>query len=82
MYTIIYFSLFLSLSLSIYIYIYIPLYIYIFIKVVIYIYIYIYIYICRKLLHSLERAAAGISHHVNAHKRNICALIKDVTSPH
>ena len=34
------------------------------------------------LLHSLERAAAGISLHVNAHKLNICASIKQATSPH
>ena len=34
------------------------------------------------LLHSLERAAAGIGLHVNAHKTNICAIIKQVTSPH
>ena len=34
------------------------------------------------LLHSLELAAAGIGLHVNAHKLNICALIKQVTFPH
>ena len=34
------------------------------------------------LLPSLERAAGGISLHVNADKRNTCALIKQVTSPH
>ena len=34
------------------------------------------------LLHSLERAAAGIGLHVNAPRRNICALIKQVKSPH
>ena len=33
------------------------------------------------LLHSLERAAAGISLYVNAHKWNICAIIKRGTSP-
>ena len=32
------------------------------------------------LLHSLERAVAGIGLHVNAHK--ICALIKQATSLH
>ena len=34
------------------------------------------------LLHSLERAAAGIGLHVNAHKLNIWALIKQATFPH
>ena len=34
------------------------------------------------LLHSLEQAAAGIGLYVNAHKTNICALIKQVTSSH
>ena len=34
------------------------------------------------LLHSLERAAAGIGLYVNAYRRNICALIKEATSPH
>ena len=35
------------------------------------------------LLHRLERAAAGIGVHVNAHKtENTCALIKEATSPH
>ena len=34
------------------------------------------------LLHSLERAAAGIGLHVYAHKTNTCALIKQVTFPH
>ena len=34
------------------------------------------------LLHSLERAAAGIGLHVNAEKTEICALIKEATSPH
>ena len=34
------------------------------------------------LLNSLERAAAGIVIHVNAHKMNICALIKQVIFPH
>ena len=34
------------------------------------------------LLHSLERAAAGIGLHVNAHKLNLCALIWKATSPH
>ena len=35
------------------------------------------------LLHSLERAAASIGLHVNAHKTEyVCALIKEVTSPH
>ena len=35
------------------------------------------------LLHSLERAAASIGLHVNAHKkRNICAITKRGTSPH
>ena len=33
-------------------------------------------------LHSLKRAAVGIGLHVNTHKRNICALIKESTSPH
>ena len=32
------------------------------------------------LLHSLERAAAGL--HVNAHKTELCAIIKQVTFPH
>ena len=36
----------------------------------------------KTLLHSLEWAAAGISLHVNAHKMDICALIKQATSPH
>ena len=35
------------------------------------------------LLHSSERAAAGIGLHINAHKTEyICAIIKQVTSPH
>ena len=34
------------------------------------------------LLHSLERATAGIGLHVNAYKLNTCAIIKQVTSPH
>ena len=35
------------------------------------------------LLHSLERAAAGIGLHVNVHKTDcICAIIKQATSPH
>ena len=35
------------------------------------------------LLHSLERAAAGIGFHVNAHKTEfLCALIRKATSPH
>ena len=33
------------------------------------------------LLHTLEEAAAGIGLHVNADK-NMCALIKEATSPH
>ena len=33
------------------------------------------------LLHSLERAAAGIGLHVNVHKTE-CALIRKATSPH
>ena len=34
------------------------------------------------LLHTLERAAAGIGLQVNAHKKNTCALIKQVIFPH
>ena len=34
------------------------------------------------LLHSLDRAAAGIGQHVNAHKLNICDFIKQATFPH
>ena len=34
------------------------------------------------LLHSLERAAAGIGLHVNAQKLNICATTKQATFPH
>ena len=34
------------------------------------------------LLHSLEWAATGIGLHVNAHKLNICAIIKQATFPH
>ena len=34
------------------------------------------------LLHSLERATAGIGVHVNAHKTEKCALIKQATFPH
>ena len=34
------------------------------------------------LLHSLERTAAGIGRHVKAQKKYVCALIKQVTSPH
>ena len=34
------------------------------------------------LIHSLERAAAGIELHVNAHKTDLCALIRKATSPH
>ena len=34
------------------------------------------------LLHSLERAAADIGLHVNAHKTELCALIRKVTSTH
>ena len=33
-------------------------------------------------LHSLERAAGGLSFHVNDDKQNTCALIKEVISPH
>ena len=33
------------------------------------------------LLHSLERAAADIGLHVNADRRNTCALIKEAISP-
>ena len=36
----------------------------------------------KTLLHSLQRAAAGIGLHVNAHKTDICAIIKQATSPH
>ena len=34
------------------------------------------------LLRSLERAGAGIGLYVKAQKWNICALIKEATSPH
>ena len=34
------------------------------------------------LLHSLERTAGGIGLQVNAEKKNTCALMKEVTSPH
>ena len=34
------------------------------------------------LLHSLERAAAGIGLHVNHTKLNICVTTKQVTFPH
>ena len=34
------------------------------------------------LLHNLERTAAGIGLHVNAHKTELCALIKLATFPH
>ena len=34
------------------------------------------------LLHSLERATAGIGFFVNAHKTDICAIMKQVTFPH
>ena len=34
------------------------------------------------LLHSLERATAGIGLYVNATKLKICAIIKQVTFPH
>ena len=34
------------------------------------------------LLHSLERATGGIGLHINAYKRNTCALIKQATSLH
>ena len=34
------------------------------------------------LLLSLERAIAGIGIHVNAHKTEYCALIKQATCPH
>ena len=34
------------------------------------------------LLHSLERATAGVGLHVNAHNLNTCAIIKQATFPH
>ena len=34
------------------------------------------------LLHSLERAAAGIDHHVNAYKTEYMCLIRQATFPH
>ena len=37
---------------------------------------------CETLLHSMERAAAGIGLHINAHKTNTCALIKQATFSH
>ena len=36
----------------------------------------------KTLLHNLEQAVAGIGLHVNANKTNICALIREATSPH
>ena len=36
----------------------------------------------KTLLHTLEQAAAAIGLHVNAHKQNICTIIKQATSPH
>ena len=34
------------------------------------------------LLHSLERTAASIGLHINAHKLNICVTTKQATLPH